>query len=50
MKIEVDYNQSTQLTIFTVKGKIDFHELLSSINHTFADSDQLSLLKSKSYS
>lgn len=41
MKIEIDYNQPTQLTIFTVRGKIDFHELLSSINHAFAESEQL---------
>jgi hypothetical protein len=41
MKIEEDYNKATQLTIFTVRGKIDFHELLYSINHAFADSDQL---------
>ena len=41
MRIETGYNQPAQLTIFTVKGRIDFHELLSSINHAFADSDQL---------
>lgn len=41
MKIEVAYKQPTQLIIFTVRGKIDFHELFSSINHAFADSDQL---------
>ena len=40
MKIESNYNHLNQLTIFTVKGKIDFHALLSSINQAFADSDQ----------
>ncbi len=41
MKIETGYYQPAKLTIFTVKGRIDFNELLSSINHAFADSDQL---------
>jgi len=41
MKIETNYNQPPQLTIFTVKGEIDFHALLSSINNTFAASDQI---------
>ena len=41
MKIEEDYNQAAQITIFALRGKIDFHELLYSINHAFADSYQL---------
>ena len=41
MKIESNYNRLNQLATFTVKGKIDFHALLSSINHAFADSDQI---------
>jgi hypothetical protein len=39
MKIEEDYNQAAQITIFALRGKIDFHEMLYSINHAFADMD-----------
>ena len=41
MKIETDYNQPSELTIYTVKGEIDFHALLSSIGHALTDSDPL---------
>jgi len=41
MKIKAIHNQQTQLTIFTVRGKIDFHELLSAFNDSFANSDQI---------
>jgi hypothetical protein len=41
MKIEADYNQPSQLTIFTVKGEINFHALLSAINNALAEADQI---------
>ena len=41
MEIEANYNQPTQSTIFTVKGEIDFHLLLSSISRALAESDRL---------
>ena len=40
MRIEFNYNQETHLTIYTVRGKIDFHELLSSFKDAFTHSDQ----------